>query len=80
MSFLCAMISSLTLQLVNPFGSGKSVLFQVLFHRDWHVFEMPVFILLGIMGVSIHSYFLRLGDIRGVFCSTCKQLTLKTNI
>ncbi|CAG8824483.1 14379_t:CDS:2, partial [Dentiscutata erythropus] len=32
--------------------TGKLVLFQVVYDREWHAFEMFFFALLGIMGVS----------------------------
>lgn len=51
-SFVCAMIAALSLQLVNPFRTGKLVLFAVNFDRNWQIFEFPVFMLLGILGVS----------------------------
>ncbi|RKP04071.1 hypothetical protein CXG81DRAFT_8374, partial [Caulochytrium protostelioides] len=49
-SFVCAMVAALTLQLINPFRTGKLVLFQVAYTRDWRHFELPVFILLGVLG------------------------------
>ncbi len=49
-SFLSALVGALTLQLMNPFRSGKVVLFQVAYTRAWHFFELPVYILLGAMG------------------------------
>lgn len=38
---------------MNPFRTGKLVLFQVHFERDWHFFELGFFILIGIFGVSL---------------------------
>jgi len=49
-SFLSALTGALTLQLMNPFRSGKVVLFQVAYTRVWHVFELPIYILLGAIG------------------------------
>ena len=42
---------------MNPFRTGKLVLFQVTYDRDWHFFEIIFFIILGIFGVSgvLHS-------------------------
>lgn len=37
---------------MDPFRTGKLVLFQVSYDRDWHYFEIPAYILLGIFGVS----------------------------
>lgn len=36
---------------MNPFRTGKLVLFQVTYDRDWHFFEIIFFIILGIFGV-----------------------------
>lgn len=37
---------------MNPFRTGKQVLFQVTYDRDWHFFEIIFFIIIGIFGVS----------------------------
>lgn len=37
---------------MNPYRSGKLVLFQVTYDRDWHFFEILFFIVLGVFGVS----------------------------
>lgn len=55
-----AMIAAITLQLCNPFHTGKLVLFQVQSKRDWHFFELPVFILLGIIGGVYGAFFIRM--------------------
>ena len=41
-------------QAMNPFRTGKLVLFQVTYDRDWHFFEIIFFVVLGIFGVSPH--------------------------
>ena len=38
---------------MNPYRSGKLVLFQVTYDRDWHFFEIMFFIILGIFGVGL---------------------------
>ena len=69
-SFFCAMIAAITLKVLDPFGTGKLVLFQVTYdkvrrwHRcelwdidhpqDWHGYELFPFLLLGVFGVSLH--------------------------
>lgn len=37
---------------MNPFRTGKLVLFQVTYDRDWHFFEIIFFVILGIFGVG----------------------------
>ena len=52
-SFFCALVATVTLSAMNPYRSGKLVLFQVTYDRDWHFFEIMFFIILGIFGVSL---------------------------
>ena len=42
-----------TIQAMNPFRTGKLVLFQVTYDRDWHFFEIIFFVVLGIFGVCL---------------------------
>ena len=49
-SFLCALAATVTLSFMNPFRTGKLVLFQVSYDRDWHYFEIMFYILIGIFG------------------------------
>ncbi|KAI9507496.1 voltage-gated chloride channel [Russula earlei] len=49
-SFLCALVATVTLSAMNPFRTGKLVLFQVTYNRDWHFFEIMFFVVLGIFG------------------------------
>lgn len=37
---------------MDPFRTGKLVIFNVSYDRDWHYFEIPAYILIGIFGVS----------------------------
>lgn len=48
--FFCAMTSALFLKLLDPYKTGKIVLFEVKYTQDWHSPEILVFILLGICG------------------------------
>lgn len=50
-SFVCAMTAAVTLQALDPFRSGKLVLYQVTYSTGWHGFEMVPFAMLGIFGV-----------------------------
>ncbi|KAG9101548.1 glycerol ethanol, ferric requiring protein [Ceratobasidium sp. 370] len=45
-SFFCALVATA----MNPFRTGKLVLFQVTYDRDWHFFEIIFFIIIGIFG------------------------------
>ncbi|PPQ98205.1 hypothetical protein CVT26_003457 [Gymnopilus dilepis] len=49
-SMFCALVATFTLAAMNPFRTGKLVLFQVTYDRDWHFFEIVFFVILGIFG------------------------------
>jgi chloride channel 3/4/5 len=59
-SFVCAMIAAVTLQALNPFRTGKIVLYQVTYTRGWHRFEIIPFIILGIIGGLYGAFLIRL--------------------
>ena len=49
-SFVCAMVAAVTLQALNPFHTGKIVLYQVQYTTGWHSFEIVPFVVLGVLG------------------------------
>ncbi|WVR03435.1 hypothetical protein IAU60_000426 [Kwoniella sp. DSM 27419] len=49
-SFVCALVATFTLASMDPFRTGKLVLFQVSYDRDWHFFEIPFYVIIGIFG------------------------------
>ncbi|KAL5524022.1 hypothetical protein ACEPAG_8195 [Sanghuangporus baumii] len=59
-SFFCAMIAAITLKFLDPLGTGKLVLFQVTYDKDWHAFELAFFLLLGVFGGIYGAYFSKL--------------------
>ncbi|PCH36064.1 hypothetical protein WOLCODRAFT_166656 [Wolfiporia cocos MD-104 SS10] len=59
-SFFCAMVAAMTLKFLDPFGSGKLVLFQVTYDKDWHAYELMFFLLLGIFGGVYGAFFSKL--------------------
>jgi chloride channel 3/4/5 len=59
-SFVCAMVAAVTLQAINPFRTGKIVLYQVEYSSGWHGFEMLPFALLGIIGGVYGGLFIKL--------------------
>lgn len=46
-------------QALNPFGTGKTVLFEVTYDREWHFVELIGFACLGVMGGVIGAYLSR---------------------
>ncbi|KAL4078358.1 chloride channel [Scleroderma yunnanense] len=59
-SFFCAMIAAIMLKFLDPFGTGKLVLFQVTYDKDWHAYELILFVLLGALGGVYGAYFSKL--------------------
>lgn len=59
-SFFCAMVAAATLRLLDPFGTGKIVLFQVTYDRDWHWVELAFFVLIGLFGGVYGALFTKL--------------------
>ncbi|KAI9861797.1 MAG: hypothetical protein M1813_005146 [Trichoglossum hirsutum] len=59
-SFVSAMVAAVTLQAMNPFRTGKLVLYQVTYSSGWHGFEIIPFALLGIIGGLYGGFFIKL--------------------
>ncbi|KIP06962.1 hypothetical protein PHLGIDRAFT_71807 [Phlebiopsis gigantea 11061_1 CR5-6] len=59
-SFFCAMVAAMTLKFLDPFGSGKLVLFQVTYDKDWHAYELVPFLFLGVFGGVYGAWFSKL--------------------
>ncbi|KAI6131653.1 chloride channel [Pisolithus croceorrhizus] len=59
-SFFCAMIAAITLRFLDPFGTGKLVLFQVTYDKDWHAYDLIFFVMLGALGGVYGAYFSKL--------------------
>ncbi|KAI7883164.1 hypothetical protein K492DRAFT_126685 [Lichtheimia hyalospora FSU 10163] len=49
-SFCCAMVAATILKIADPFGTGKIVMYQVHYDKDFHVFELLPFLLCGAIG------------------------------
>jgi chloride channel 3/4/5 len=58
-SFVCAMTAAVVLQALDPFRSGKLVLYQVKFATGWYGFEIIPFALLGILGGVYGGLFIK---------------------
>ncbi|KAE8220501.1 hypothetical protein CF319_g5988 [Tilletia indica] len=59
-AFFCAMIAAATLRAIDPFGTGKIVLFQVTYDKEWAWSELPFFVLIGVFGGIYGAYFTKL--------------------
>ncbi|KAI9327968.1 clc channel [Obelidium mucronatum] len=62
-SFFCTLTAVVTLKILNPYGSGKLVKFQVSYSRDWKDFELVPFALLGLVGGTYGALFIRFTNI-----------------
>ncbi|KAF2838655.1 CLC voltage-gated chloride channel [Patellaria atrata CBS 101060] len=49
-SYFCALVATAILSAMNPFRTGQLVMFTVRYDRDWHAFEVPFYIFIGIFG------------------------------
>eukprot|EP01134_Creolimax_fragrantissima_P008078 CFRG8078T1 len=59
-SFFCALTAAGTLKYLDPFRTGRLVMFSVNIHHTWHAFEVPLFILLGVVGGAVGALFVKL--------------------
>ncbi|KAF9893411.1 hypothetical protein FE257_011843 [Aspergillus nanangensis] len=62
-TFFCCIVAALSLKFLNPYGTGKIVLFQVRYLGDWEIFEVVIFIVLGILGGAIGALFIKASNI-----------------
>ncbi|KAG0021733.1 hypothetical protein BGZ80_001799 [Entomortierella chlamydospora] len=58
-SYFCALVSAVLLKIINPYRVGKTVLFQVTYDRDWHLFESIPFFFISIFGGVYGALFSR---------------------
>ena len=71
-SFVCAMVAAVTLQAVNPFRTGKLVLYEVRYLSQWHAFELVPFALLGVIGGLYGGLFIKLNMLVAKYRKTLK--------
>ncbi|KAK3111293.1 hypothetical protein LTR53_013604 [Teratosphaeriaceae sp. CCFEE 6253] len=58
-TFFCCIAAALSLKFLNPYGTGKIVLFQVRYLTDWRFFELIAFVLLGVLGGVTGALFIK---------------------
>lgn len=61
-TFFCALIGSLTLGYMNPYGNGRLVQLYVDSNYPWQLFELIPFIFLGVLGVCFFVNFICRND------------------
>lgn len=57
--FFCAITSTLFLKFLNPYGTGKTVLFELKYTSDWETVELLFFIFLGAAGGAFGACFVK---------------------
>lgn len=57
--FICAIISTLFLKFLNPYGTGNTVLFELSYSSDWESLELIFFGILGISGGLFGAAFVK---------------------
>ncbi|EEH40160.2 voltage-gated chloride channel (ClcA) [Paracoccidioides lutzii Pb01] len=62
-TFFCCIAAALSLKFLNPYGTGKIVLFEVRYESDWQVFELLIFTLLGVLGGAAGALFIKASKI-----------------
>jgi chloride channel 3/4/5 len=58
-TFFCCIVAALSLKFLNPYGTSKIVLFEVRYVTDWYLFELFVFVFLGICGGVYGAMFIK---------------------
>eukprot|EP00794_Sanderia_malayensis_P007396 gene7396-8216_t len=58
-TFFCALMAALTLGYMNPYGTGRLVMFYVQYNTPWKIFELVPFVVLGIFGGLFGGFFIR---------------------
>ena len=58
-TFFCCITAALSLRFLNPYGTGKIVLFEVRYLVDWKFFELIAFVLVGAMGGATGAIFIK---------------------
>lgn len=58
-TFFCCIASALSLRFLNPYSTGKIVLFEVRYLVDWKFFEIVVFAFLGVLGGATGALFIK---------------------
>lgn len=57
--FFCAIISTLFLKFLDPYGTGNTVLFELNYSSDWNPIELVFFIVIGIAGGMFGALFVK---------------------
>ncbi|RKP20039.1 hypothetical protein ROZALSC1DRAFT_28428 [Rozella allomycis CSF55] len=59
-SFFCSMIAVIVFQMIDPFRSGKLVMFQSKYDYSWKSFQIVIFLLIGVICGALGSLLVKL--------------------
>ena len=58
-TFFCCIAAALSLKFLNPYNTGKIVIFEVRYVTDWRFFEMIMFMVVGVLGGALGALFIK---------------------
>ncbi|KFY32290.1 hypothetical protein V493_00340 [Pseudogymnoascus sp. VKM F-4281 (FW-2241)] len=58
-TFFCCITAALSLKFLNPYGTGKIVIFEVRYLTDWELFEMIPFLAVAVVGGAAGALFIK---------------------
>ncbi len=58
-TFFCCICAALSLKFLNPYGTGKIVMFEVRYLTDWELFEMVPFLVVAVVGGAAGALFIK---------------------
>lgn len=58
-TFFCCITAALSLKFLNPYGTGKIVMFEVRYLTDWELFEMVPFLVVAVIGGASGALFIK---------------------
>lgn len=62
-TFFCCVTAALSLKFLNPYGTGKIVMFEVRYVTDWELFEMVPFLAVAVLGGAAGALFIKASSI-----------------
>jgi chloride channel 3/4/5 len=70
-TFFCCIAAALSVKFLDPYGTGKIVIFEVRYVTDWKSFEIFAFILLGVLGGALGALFIKAS---GIWARTFRRI------
>jgi chloride channel 3/4/5 len=58
-TFFCCIVAALSLKFLNPYGTGKIVMFEVRYLSDWQFFEMVPYLTVAVIGGALGALFIK---------------------